>query len=113
MKYKVDDTLVVYNDAPTFVDGAIVKVIERDTIDGSYSVARLEDIYDAGGDITKLMERSCKWVKEEDVYPVIYKRPTGLGYRISRVLRRLFSKDFRYKMSVFIRRLQFWRKIGE
>ena len=113
MKYKVEDTLIVYNDAPTYIDGDLVKVIERDTIDGSYYVASLADIYDVQGDVSKLMERSCKWVKEEDTALVSYKRPTSLSYRISRIIRRLFSKDFRYKVSVFIRRMQFWRKIDD
>jgi len=113
MKYNIDDTLVVYDDAPTFIGGAIVKVIERDPNDGSYSVASLEDVYDVQGDTTKLIERSSKWVKEHDVYPISYKRPTGLVYKIKSSLKRLFSKDFKFKVKLFIRKLQFWKKIED
>ena len=78
MKYKVEDLLVVYKDTPTFKDGAIVKVIERDPNDGSYSVASLESIFETKGDKIKLTCYHCKWVKEQDVYPITFNRRKGL-----------------------------------
>ncbi len=66
-KFNVEDVVLVYKNTPTFKDGAICQVIDRDPNDDSYSVADLRDIGKADRDIGIILNRYAKWVKPENM----------------------------------------------
>ncbi len=63
--YKTQDVVLVYKGTPTFEDGMVGQVIDKDPNDGSYLVADLRDIGKADRDIGIILERYGKWVKPE------------------------------------------------
>jgi hypothetical protein len=82
-EYKVDDLVLIYEGTPTYEDGTLGKVIDRD-ISGdwdpepSYFVATLEEVYSAEGDIGKLMGQA-KWVSQENITKVVFEKPEERG----------------------------------
>ena len=77
MKHNVDDFVLIYSDTPTFKDGALGKIIDRDTHDKSYLVAPLEDVLKCEGDTVKLLEYG-KWVEDSNFKVITFDRPNKL-----------------------------------
>jgi hypothetical protein len=75
MKYKQGDVCIVYKDTPTYSDGGVVQVIDRDPNDGSYSVAHLQEVGKCDMDIIRILQHHAKWVKEEDLQLIDFTRP--------------------------------------
>lgn len=71
MKYKTDTLVQVFKGSPTFIDGEIGKIIDRDPLGGGYAFASLEDIYENGDDILS----HVKWVEEENLAPITFDKP--------------------------------------
>ena len=78
-EYKVDDLVLIYEGTPTYEDGTLAKVIDRDISgewdpDPSYFVVTLEEVYSSGGDILELMGQA-KWVSSENLTGVDFEKP--------------------------------------
>ena len=76
MKYESDTLIKVYEGTPTFEEGLLGKIIDRDPNDGSYAVASLEAIVKEDGDVYVLLRNHVKWVKEDDMRPITFDRPS-------------------------------------
>lgn len=87
----IDTIIIIYENTPTFENGAIAKIVDRDPHDESYAVAELSDIYKENGDITKILERHVKWVKVHDFYPVYFERKKTWTQRLKEKLLTLFE----------------------
>ena len=90
IKFEVEDVVLVYKDTPTFKDGTIAQVIDRDPEDNSYAVADLRDIGKANKDLGIILTHYVKWVKPENMYKLSFDRPEtssrAIGFVIGIVL---------------------------
>lgn len=87
-KFSVEDVVLVYKDTPTFKDGTVGQIIDRDPHDDSYAVADLRDIGKADRDISTILNRHVKWVKPENMVALTFDRPkASLLTRILKFLR--------------------------
>jgi hypothetical protein len=73
-EFKVEDVVIVYKDTPTFKDGAVAQIIDKDPNDGSYAVADLRDVGKADRDIQKLLTRYVKWVDPTNMSKIEFKK---------------------------------------
>ena len=64
-KFNIEDVVLLYKGTPTFEDGAVCQIIDRDPNDESYIVADLRDIGKADRDVNVILRRHTKWVKSE------------------------------------------------
>jgi hypothetical protein len=86
-KFNVEDVVLIYKDTPTFLDGAVAQIIDRDPNDGSYAVADLRDIGKADRDINIILNRYSKWVSPEHMVKLTFDLPKpSLTTRILRFL---------------------------
>lgn len=86
---KPEDVVLVYKDTPTFEDGMIGQIIDKDPNDGSYLVADLRDIGKADRDIGVILERYGKWVKPEHMCKLEFEKQSSfsvLPYIIGSIL---------------------------
>jgi hypothetical protein len=74
-KFNVEDVVLVYKDTPTFKDGTVGQIIDRDPHDNSYAVADLRDIGKADRDIGTILNRHAKWVKPENMTKLNFEKP--------------------------------------
>lgn len=74
MKYKPSDLVKVFKNTPTFIDGQICVVLDRDPEDDSLSVAPLEVTALEEYDTIRLLKNHAKWVKKEDVEKISFNR---------------------------------------
>ena len=98
MKYESGTLIKVYVGSPTFIDGELGKIIDRDPNDGSYAVAPLEAILKEEGNIDSLLRNHVKWVKESDIEPITFTRPkkSYKSYIIGFILGAVVSTTFLY-----------------
>ena len=75
MKYEANTLVQVYKGSPTFIDGEIGKIIDRDPLGGGYAVASLEAVVKEKGDIPKLLTNHVKWVEESNLEPITFEKP--------------------------------------
>lgn len=75
MKYKQGDLIIIYKGSPTFGDGILGQVIDRDPMDKSYAVASLESVFKEKGDVPKLLEYHVKWVAEDNINLINFDKP--------------------------------------
>ena len=75
MKFNVEDVVLIYKDTPTFKDGTVGQIIDRDPNDDSYAVADLRDIGKADRDISIILNRYVKWVKPEHMVKLSFDKP--------------------------------------
>lgn len=73
--FNVEDVVLVYKDTPTFKDGAICQVIDRDPNDNSYAVADLRDIGKADRDIAVILKNHVKWVDPSNMVKLEFDKP--------------------------------------
>lgn len=74
-EFNVEDVVLIYKNTPTFTDGTIAQVIDRDPNDNSYAVADLRDIGKADKDIGIILNRYAKWVKPDDMVKLSFDKP--------------------------------------
>lgn len=72
--FKPEDIVLVYTDTPTFEDGTVAQIIDRDPNDDSYSIVELKDIAKAKGNVIKLYDMA-KWVKPENMTKLSFVKP--------------------------------------
>lgn len=77
MKYNTGDFVLVYKDTPTFKEGCLAQVIDRDPNDNSYAVADLRAVGLERGDIPSILNNHVKWVKEEHLTSINFNKPKG------------------------------------
>lgn len=96
--FNVEDVVLVYKDTPTFEDGAICQVIDRDPNDNSYAIADLRDIGKADRDISVILNRYVKWVSPENMIKLEFDKPKD-----TRILRyiQIFFRSFFFILSLF------------
>lgn len=76
MKYRVNDTLVVYHGLNNFYnEGAVVRVLDHDSNDKAYLVVSLQDEGKANGDLNKVLNNFSQWVREEHCTKVGFEQP--------------------------------------
>lgn len=87
-KLNPEDVVLVYKGTPTFEDGMVGQIIDKDPNDGSYLVADLRDIGKADRDIGVILERYGKWVKPEHMEKLDFegKSFSVLPYLISSII---------------------------
>lgn len=78
--FNVEDVVLVYKETPTFEEGAICQVIDRDPNDNSYAVADLRDIGKADRDISIILNRYAKWVNPENMVKLEFDKPEDEGH---------------------------------
>lgn len=74
-KFNVEDVVVIYKDTPTFNEGTVAQIIDRDPNDNSYAVADLRDVGKADRDIGIILNRYVKWVKPENMQKLNFNKP--------------------------------------
>lgn len=79
--FNVEDVVLVYKDTPTFKDGTIAQVIDRDPHDNSYAVADLRDVGRADRDISIILERYVKWVDPKNMKLLTFDRPKQSNFK--------------------------------
>lgn len=65
---------LVYADTPTFIDGALIKVVDRDAFNGDLYVATLDNVYKHKGEVMELLN-GAKTVKPEFIHFFDFKKP--------------------------------------
>lgn len=74
--FNIEDVVLVYKDTPTFKDGTIAQIIDRDGNEpNEYLVADLRDIGKANRDINVILNRYGKWVKSENMHKLYFDKP--------------------------------------
>lgn len=84
--FNVEDVVLVYKDTPTFEDGAVCQIIDRDPNDDSYAVADLRDIGKANKDIGVILNRYAKWVKPENMVKLEFEKVEERHFFIDYIL---------------------------
>ena len=74
-QFKTEDVVLVYEGTPTFEDGMVGQIIDRDPNDDYYAVADLRDIGKADRDIGVILERHVKWIHPENMVKLEFDRP--------------------------------------
>ena len=92
LHYKVGTPIVIYKETPTFVDGGVGIIIERDPFTISYGVVLLEAYYAYEGDVQKLMKRELKWVDQGNLYPINFDKKITLLERIKDGIAKLVTR---------------------
>ena len=82
LEYTINTPVVIYTDTPTFIDGGIGIIIERDPFTLSYGVVLLEDYYVCNGDIMVLLKRHLKWIDPENLEPISLDKKISIIQRI-------------------------------
>ena len=83
-EFEIEDVVLIYENTPTFEEGAICQVIDRDPNDNSYAVADMRDIGKADRDIDVILRRHVKWVSPTDMIRLTFNRPESLWQRIKK-----------------------------
>jgi hypothetical protein len=73
--FNVEDIVIVYTGTPTFIDGSVGQIIDRDPNDNSYLVADLRHVGKANMDIGVIMKHYGKWVKPENMKKISLDKP--------------------------------------
>jgi hypothetical protein len=76
MKYKAGDIVIVHKKTPTFHEGAVCRVIDRDPLKasgGGYAVCPLEDYGKYKHDMGRVYD-NVKWVAEENMTKIVYEK---------------------------------------
>jgi len=92
LKYEVSTPIVIYKETPTFIDGGVGVIIERDPFTTSYGVVLLEAYYQYEGDLQKLMRREMKWVSQDNLYPIDFEKKITLLERIKNGITKLVTR---------------------
>ena len=74
-KFEIEDVVLIYKGAPTFVDGMVGQIIDRDPHDDSYAVADLRDIGKANRDIGVILNNYTKWVSPDYMVKLSFDPP--------------------------------------
>lgn len=80
-EYKVADIVLIYRGTPTFEEGNVGQIIDRDPDNNDYLVAPLRDIGKVDGDINKILQRYGKWVKPENMTKLEFDKPKLAWYK--------------------------------
>ena len=88
MKFQVEDVVLVYKKTPTFEEGAVCQIIDKDPNDNSYAVADLRDIGKADRDIDTILRRYVKWVNPENMSRLTFDKPENIFRRFWKWLTR-------------------------
>ena len=75
MKYKPSDLVKIYKDTPTFIDGQICVILDKDPNDGSLSVAPLEVTAMEEYDTMRLLQNHSKWVETDRIEKITFDKP--------------------------------------
>lgn len=93
LKYEVNTPIIIYKETPTFIDGGIGLIIERDPFTTSYGVVLLGAYYAYDADLEKLMRREMKWVAQDNLIPITFDKPKpSLLERIKNELTKLVTR---------------------
>ncbi len=81
-KFKTEDVVLVYKNTPTFEEGTVAQIIDKDVNEDEYLVADLRDVGKADRDIGALLQYHAKWVKAENMRVVKFSKPAKYEYTL-------------------------------
>lgn len=77
-KLNIGQCVLVYKGTPTYENGAVCVILDRDPNDNSYAVATLEEVGLCEGSNKKLLQRFAKWVDRSNLDVISFERKQNL-----------------------------------